>query len=61
MELIRKLFWVVLTLVFTFGFVVLFENGTTNYPDNAKAEFEQVKLLFTQKPQKKPDTSDQLK
>lgn len=61
MDLIRKLFWVVLTVVFTFGFVVLFENGTTNYADNAKTEFEQMKLMLTEKPKKKTDTSDQLK
>ncbi len=61
MDLIRKLFWVALTLVFTFGFVVLFENGTTNYVDNARVEFVQLKLMLTQKPQRKPDTSDQLK
>jgi hypothetical protein len=61
MDLIRKLFWVALTLVFTFGFVVLFENGTTNYVDNAKVEFEQMKLLFAQKPKGPADTSDKLK
>jgi hypothetical protein len=61
MDIIRKLFWVALTLVFTFGFVVLFENGTTNYVDNAQIEFAQVKLLFTEKPKKKADTSDQLR
>ena len=61
MDLIRKLFWVALTLVFTFGFVVLFENGTTNYADNAKVEFEQMKLMFASKPKPKPDVSDQLK
>jgi hypothetical protein len=61
MDLIRKLFWVALTLVFTFGFIVLFENGTTNYVDNAKVEFQQMKLMFAQTPKKKGDTSDQLK
>jgi hypothetical protein len=61
MDLIRKLFWVVLTVVFTFGFVVLFENGPTNYLDNAKVEFEQMKIMFATKPKAKGDTSDQLK
>jgi hypothetical protein len=61
MDLIRKLFWVALTLVFTFGFIVLFENGTTNYVDNAKIEFAQMKLMFAEKPKKKADVSDQLK
>jgi hypothetical protein len=56
MDLIRKLFWVALTVVFTFCFVVLFENGTTNFPENAKVQFEQVKQLFTQKPHPKADT-----
>jgi hypothetical protein len=40
MFLIRKLFWLALFLVATFGFVVLFEHGTDNYLQNAQAEFE---------------------
>ena len=61
MDLIRKLFWVALTVVFTFGFIVLFENGTTNYADNARVEFQQMRTYFATKPARKPDTSDTLK
>lgn len=50
MDLIRKLFWVALTVVFTFCFVVLFENGTTNFQQNAKVQFDEVKAMLTQKP-----------
>ncbi len=40
MSLIRKLFWLALFFVATFGFVVLFEHGTDNYLQNAQSEFE---------------------
>ena len=43
MFLIRKLFWLALFLVATFGFVVLFEHGTDNYLQNAQKEFETLK------------------
>ncbi len=43
MSLIRKLFWLTLFLVATFGFVVLFEHGTDNYLENAQAEFENLR------------------
>ena len=46
MALIRKLFWVALFLVSTFGFVVLFDHGTTNYGQNARLEFEELKKLI---------------
>ncbi len=59
--MISKLFWVLLTAVFTFGFVVLFENGPTDYVNNCKVEFEQVKAYFQTPPKKKADTSDQIK
>ena len=59
--MISKLFWVLLTAVFTFGFIVLFENGPTNYVDNCKAEFQEMKAYFEAPPKKKGDTSDQLK
>jgi hypothetical protein len=55
MDLIRKLFWVALTVVFTFCFVVLFENGTTNFEQNAKVQFADLKALLTQKPHPKGD------
>jgi hypothetical protein len=43
MFLIRKLFWLALFLVATFGFVVLFEHGTDNYLQNAQKEFETLR------------------
>ena len=61
MGLLRKLFWVALTVVFTFGFIVLFENGTTNYVDNAQKQFAEMKTYFAASPKKKSDTSDKLK
>jgi hypothetical protein len=61
MGLLRKLFWIALTVVFTFGFIVLFENGTTNYVDNAQKQFTELKTYFTAAPKKKADTSDKLK
>jgi hypothetical protein len=41
MTLIRKLFWVALFLVFTLGFVTLFDHGyvtTKQFTDDAKGE-----------------------
>lgn len=61
MGLIRKLFWIALTVVFTFAFIVLFENGTVNYVDNAQRQFEEVRTYFATPPKKKPDASDKLK
>ena len=43
--MIGKLFWVLLTAVFTFGFVVLFENGTDNYVANCQTEFQDLKAF----------------
>ena len=57
--MISKLFWVMLTVVFTFGFIVLFENGTVNYVENCQVEFQEMKAYFGTPPKKKPDTSDQ--
>lgn len=59
--MIGKLFWVALTLVFTFCFVVLFENGPTNYVENAQAEFKDLQTLFVTTPKKPGDHSDKLK
>ena len=56
--MISKSFWVLLTAVFTFLFLVLYENGTVNYVDNCQAEFAQVRAYFGEKPHKKADTSD---
>ena len=59
--MIGKLFWVLLTAVFTFGFIVLFENGPTNYVANCQTEFQDLKQVINTSPKKKADTSDQLK
>ena len=58
--MIGKLFWVALTVVFTFGFIVLFENGTTNYVENCQTEFVQVRAYFGTPVKKKADNSDKL-
>ena len=58
--MLSKLFWVLMTVVFTFLFIVLFENGTTNYVDNCVAEYHQIVTYFGEKPHKKPDTSDKV-
>ena len=58
--MISKLFWVLLTAVFTFLFVVLFENGTINYVENCQTEFANMRAYFTDTPHKKGDTSDRL-
>ncbi len=60
MGLIRKVFWVALTLVFAFAFNVLFQYGPDNYVANAKSEFESLKTLMTPM-KKKKDTSDAIK
>ncbi len=58
--MVSKLFWVLLTVVFTFLFVVLFENGTTDYVNNCQAEFQVIKGYFGEKPHKKGDSSDKV-
>lgn len=55
MDLLRKLFWVALTAVFTFGFVVLFEHGTLDYVGNAQREFVSLKDAVISKTDKKKD------
>ena len=57
-RMLSKLFWVLMTVVFTFLFIVLFENGPTNYVENCVAEYHQIVTYFGEKPHKKPDTSD---
>lgn len=56
MGLIRKLFWVALTLVFTFLFTILFEHGTENFVKNSEREWDQIKKWFEPDPKnaKKP-------
>ena len=59
--MIGKLFWVLLTAVFTFGFVVLFENGPDNYIASCQTEFQDLKAYVITPPKKKPDTTAQFK
>lgn len=59
--MIGKIFWVLATAVFTFGFIVLYENGPSNYIENCQTEFQQMKSYFGTPPKKKPDASDQAK
>lgn len=42
MNLLGKLFWVVLYLVATFCFVVLFENGPSNYLTSLQRTFDKL-------------------
>ena len=58
--MVSKLFWVLLTAVFTFLFVVLFENGTINYVENCQTEFADLRAYFMETPHKKADNSDHL-
>jgi hypothetical protein len=43
MALLRGFFWFVLFIVFTFGFVVLFEYGPRDFANGVKKEFVRVK------------------
>jgi hypothetical protein len=60
--LIRKLFWAALFLVFTLGFVTLFDHGfvtTKQFTTDAKGEFNDLVALV--RPIKRgKDNSDQL-
>ena len=59
MGLIRKIFWTALTLVFTFLFTVLFENGPADYMKNVERDMKSLKELISPVP-RKPDLSDKL-
>jgi hypothetical protein len=43
MALLRGFFWFVLFIVFTFGFVVLFEYGPRDFANGVKKEYARVK------------------
>jgi hypothetical protein len=59
MGLIRKVFWVAVTIVFTFLFTVLFENGPIDYMKSIEKDMKSLKDLV--KPvERKKDTSDKL-
>ena len=62
MTLVRKLFWVALFLVFTLGFVTLFDHGfvTTNqFTADAKTEVNDLVQVWRPLPREK-DQSDQI-
>jgi hypothetical protein len=61
MTLLRKLFWLALFLVFTLGFVTLWDNGIPNtgaqFTTNAKSEVADLMTMI--RPIKRaPDKSD---
>jgi hypothetical protein len=45
MALLRGFFWFVLFIVFTFGFVVLFEYGPRDFANGVKKEYARVKFF----------------
>lgn len=57
MDLFRKAFWVIVTLVFTLLFSVLFEYGTLEYGKNLQAEIKAIRDFIKPVPRKK-DVSD---
>ncbi len=59
MGLIRKAFWVAVTLVFTLLFSVLFEHGTLDYGKNLEKEIKSLRD-FVKPPPRKKDTSDSI-
>ena len=60
MGLIRSLFWFAVFIGATFAFTVLFEHGPSNFPENAKKEYETISKLYGSKVEKKKDGSDAL-
>lgn len=60
MGLIRSLFWFAVFIGATFAFTVLFEHGPSNFPENAKKEYETISKLYGNKIEKKKDGSDTL-
>ena len=58
--MVSKILWVLLTVVFTFLFMVLYENGFTNYVENCQTEYQQIRTYFGTPPHKKADNSDKL-
>ena len=61
--LLRKLFWFALFLVFTLGFVTLFDhgwNGPQQFVADAKLEADAVTKLWTKPIERKKDASDQI-
>jgi hypothetical protein len=46
MGLIRNILWIAFFLAATFGFIVLFEHGPSNFVDNAKKESVQLQVIL---------------
>jgi hypothetical protein len=60
MTLVRKLFWFALFLVFTLGFVTLFDHGfvtTKQFTDDAKSEVSDLKALIQRSAKSSPSPS----
>jgi hypothetical protein len=60
--LIRKLFWLALFLVFTLGFVTLFDHGfitTAQFSKDAQSEVNDV-ITMVRPIKRAPDKSDQV-
>ncbi len=53
MNLIRAAFWFALFIASTFCFLVIFENGFSNFGDNAKKEADFLKVVFRLSEKKK--------
>jgi hypothetical protein len=54
MGLIRNIFWIAFFLGATFAFIVLFEHGPSNFPENAKKEANQLQIVFGLKAKEAP-------
>lgn len=54
MALLRSAFWLALFVASTFGFIVVFEHGFSNFGDNAKKEMESLKVIFGMGAKKAP-------
>ena len=56
--LFRKAFWLVLFVLSTFAFTVLFEHGTGNFQENARVEYQKLKKLVNTQLGRPKDESD---
>lgn len=45
MALLRKLFWVILFVISTLAFVVLFEHGTTDFQANLVKQLQEARAF----------------
>ena len=46
MAIIRSIFWFALFVASTFCFCVIFERGVSDFPNDAKKEFQSLKTIF---------------